>query len=97
VREIERRIRQLSTGFASIGLFRRLHGSTVRPMSGPKGVTFQGGIAMADATMLDVFNYMSDNKSNGYKLATFKNDWSNLTDQDKADLKAGIGDGTLTY
>lgn len=52
---------------------------------------------MADATMLDVFNYMSDNKSNGYKLATFKNDWSNLTDQDKADLKAGIGDGTLTY
>jgi hypothetical protein len=52
---------------------------------------------MGDATMLDVFNYMSDNKTNGYKLASFKADWSKLTDQDKADLKAGIGDGTLTY
>lgn len=52
---------------------------------------------MAEATMLDVFNYFSEDKTNDYKLARFKNDWSKLTDQDKTDLKTGIGNGTLTY
>lgn len=47
--------------------------------------------------MLDVFNYFSDNKTNGYKLAAFKADWSQLTDKDKADLKTGIADGSLNY
>lgn len=52
---------------------------------------------MADATMSDVFNYFSDGKTNDYKMSQFRTDWAGLTDQDKADLKRGIGDGTLTY
>jgi hypothetical protein len=47
--------------------------------------------------MLDVFNYFSDNKTNGYKLAAFKADWTKLSDKDKEDLKSGIANGTLTY
>jgi len=34
----------------------------------------------------------------GYeKLADFARDWRQLTEQDKADIKKGITDGTLTY
>lgn len=47
--------------------------------------------------MIDVYNYFSDNKTNGYKLAEFRNDWKALTDQDKHDLKTGIQDGTFDY
>lgn len=47
--------------------------------------------------MLDVFNYFSENKTNGYKLASFKADWAKLTDKDKSDLKSGIQNGTFTY
>ena len=47
--------------------------------------------------MLDVFNYFSENKTNGYKLAQFKADWAKLTDKDKLQLKIGIADGTLNY
>jgi hypothetical protein len=52
---------------------------------------------MAEANMLDVFHYFSENKTNDYRLANFKADWSKLTDQDKADLKQGIGDRTFNY
>lgn len=31
------------------------------------------------------------------KLAQFRAEWSELSDQDKADLKAGMTDGTLNY
>lgn len=47
--------------------------------------------------MLKVYDYFSDNRSNGYKLAEFKKDWGQLTDKDKNDLKAGVEDGTLNY
>lgn len=52
---------------------------------------------MADATMVQVFEYLSDNKTSDYKLTQFRADWAELSDKDKADLKRGIGDGTLTY
>jgi len=52
---------------------------------------------MGDATMVEVFNFLSDNKSNGYKLTDFRSEWVKLTDQDKVDLKKGVGDGTLNY
>ena len=29
--------------------------------------------------------------------ATFMREWKNLTDEDKAQLKAGVGNGTFTY
>jgi hypothetical protein len=50
---------------------------------------------MADATMADVFKFFADGTD--YKMSEFRNDWKELTDQDKADLKAGIGNGSLTY
>lgn len=33
----------------------------------------------------------------GIKLATFRAEWAQLTPNDKAQLRNGIGDGTLTY
>ena len=34
----------------------------------------------------------------GYKsMAEFRKDWSELTDQDKTDLRTGVDNGTLTY
>lgn len=47
--------------------------------------------------MLAVFNYFSDNKSNGYKMTEFRAHWAELSAEDKAQLKAGIEDGTLNY
>jgi len=47
---------------------------------------------MADAKPVDVKNYF------GYPdTTTFMRDWKSLTDKDKADLKKGIGDGSLNY
>jgi hypothetical protein len=51
---------------------------------------------MADkvATILDVKKYF------GYgtgEAAQFRQEWDALSDKDKADLKNGIGNGTLTY
>lgn len=47
--------------------------------------------------MLKVFNFFSDNKTNGYTLTQFRKDWEQLSDQDKEDLKTGVENGTLTY
>lgn len=33
----------------------------------------------------------------GDTLKQFSDEWKQLTDQDKSDLKAGIGNGTLNY
>jgi hypothetical protein len=44
------------------------------------------------ATMTEVKNYF------GYtSTASFAADWRKLTDEDKEQLKNGIGDGSLTY
>lgn len=47
---------------------------------------------MPDATMKQVsefFEYSS--------LSEFRKDWLALTDQDRAQIKAGLGDGSLNY
>jgi hypothetical protein len=49
------------------------------------------------AGMLEVFKYFSDNKTNDYRLAEFRKDWEALSEKDKADLRTGIGNGSLTY
>lgn len=43
-------------------------------------------------TILEIKNFF------GYtKLADFKADWEKLTDADKAQIKAGLSDGTFSY
>lgn len=49
---------------------------------------------MADATIKGVYDFF---KSTYSSLAQFRKDWDALSETDKAQLKAGIGDGTLTY
>lgn len=57
------------------------------------------------ATMTDVYNFLAGdgkNKPNtdqkaAYPLARFRAHWGELTDQDKADLRTGIGDGSFNY
>lgn len=46
------------------------------------------------ANMAEVFKFFAQN---GYTMEKFRNDWRALTDQDKTDLRNGIGNGTLTY
>jgi hypothetical protein len=46
---------------------------------------------MAAATMIDVMKYFE------MKPAEFKAQWARLTDTGKAQLKEGIGNGSLTY
>lgn len=43
------------------------------------------------ATMGEVMKWF------GMRPAEFRKEWAELTDQDKTDLKTGIGNGTLTY
>lgn len=49
---------------------------------------------MADATLKQVADFF---KMPGKTLKEFSAEWARLTGDDKAQLKAGIGDGTLTY
>lgn len=46
---------------------------------------------MAEATLKDIREYF------GMDMPTFKREWLKLTTQDKADIKAGLSDGTLSY
>jgi hypothetical protein len=46
------------------------------------------------ATMGQVYNAV---KTDGYRLADFRDEWAGLSDQDKAQLRQGVADGTLTY
>lgn len=45
--------------------------------------------------MSDVYKYFADGTD--YKMVEFRTDWGKLSDKDKADLKAGLEDGTLNY
>lgn len=47
---------------------------------------------MPDATMVEVKDFFEYKK-----LSDFRADWNLLSDQDKSELKKGIGNGTLTY
>lgn len=49
---------------------------------------------MADATLKAVAEFF---RGEGETLKAFSTEWAALTPDDKAQLKAGIGDGTLTY
>jgi len=47
---------------------------------------------LTQATLIEVKNYF------GYDSPTaFAKDWKQLSDQDKTQLKVGIGNGTFTY
>lgn len=46
---------------------------------------------MADATLKDVMAFFD------MTAEEVRREWKLLTDADKADIKRGIGDGTLTY
>lgn len=46
---------------------------------------------MSAATAAQVMKYF------GMPIAEFKREWMALSDNDKDDLRQGIGDGTLTY
>lgn len=52
---------------------------------------------MPDANIGEVFNYFSSNRTNSYTMAQFSKDWKALSEQDKDDLRKGIGDGSLDY
>lgn len=54
---------------------------------------------MADkvATITQIFTYFSDNKTNGYKLSTFKRHWDELDEVSRQQFRVGIGNGSLTY
>ncbi len=52
---------------------------------------------MAVATIKDVSDYFKTGDVERDKLGNFKNEWVQLSDQDKAQLKQGIGDKTYTY
>jgi hypothetical protein len=47
------------------------------------------------ANMSEVYKYFE--RGTDYKMVAFRKDWAKLTDQDKADLRNGIGDGTFNY
>lgn len=46
---------------------------------------------MADATLKEIREYF------GMSMADFRAEWVPLPDKDKAELKAGIGNGSLSY
>ena len=51
---------------------------------------------MAEATLKEIREFFNS-PDRPMTLSTLKVDWNDLTEQDRTDLKAGIGNGTLTY
>lgn len=53
---------------------------------------------MSEATLKQVREFF-DTPARPMALADFRKEWQNggLTEQDKAEIRAGIGDGTLNY
>jgi hypothetical protein len=57
---------------------------------------------MAAATIMDVMKFMGKRDANAETgepggIKGFQNEWKALSDEDKEQLKQGVGDGTLTY
>lgn len=50
---------------------------------------------MATSTLNDLRKYFGEVKT--YPVKAFSDDWKLLPEQDKAEIKAGFEDGTLTY
>jgi hypothetical protein len=46
---------------------------------------------MPDATMLECMRFFD------IPIATFRKEWAELSDTDKAQIKKGIGDGSFAY
>lgn len=46
---------------------------------------------MAEATLKEIREFFD------MDMPTFKREWLKLTPEDKAQIKAGLSDGTLTY
>jgi len=46
---------------------------------------------MADATIKQVTDFF------GMKLAEFRDEWQQLSDDERQQIRQGIGDGSLTY
>ncbi len=53
--------------------------------------------SMSDVAKALGFGAGAEKAAAGMSLQTFRNEWQALTDQDKTDLKTGVGNGTLTY
>lgn len=49
---------------------------------------------MADATLKDVMDYF---KVEGDTLKSLRDEWVALSDEDKRQIRAGIGNGSYTY
>ncbi len=53
---------------------------------------------MTAATMIEVMDYFGYKRADGKRDVTgFRKDWAMLTEEEKAQLRAGIGNGTFTY
>ena len=50
---------------------------------------------MAEANLNEVFKFFKGDTS--YNMSTFRTDWAALSAKDKAEIKEGIGNGTLNY
>ena len=49
---------------------------------------------MAEATLKQVADFF---RKDGETLTQFSQEWKSLTDDDKAQIREGIGNGTFTY
>ena len=52
---------------------------------------------MPDATLKQVSDFMKTGDPARDTLAKFRSEWQELPEKDKAEIKKGIGNGTLTY
>jgi hypothetical protein len=70
---------------------------SVRQFTSPERFAeYKGDRIMADATLKAVRDFFNDSRR-PLSLTEFKTDWANLSEQDREQLKAGIGNETLTY
>lgn len=49
-----------------------------------------------EGNMLKVFKFLSDGYPQ-YKMSQFRAEWAELSDESKAQIKAGVEDGTFNY
>lgn len=52
---------------------------------------------MADAANIKQVREFFDHPDRKLGLSEFKDDWGQMTEQDKTDIKNGIGDGSFDY
>jgi hypothetical protein len=52
---------------------------------------------MAEGTIKQVADFFKTGDAERDRLANFTAEWKQLTDEDKAQLREGIGNGSFTY